>query len=60
MSEPAEHPANVTPLRRRGPTARYRILLAIEAAGGGAGRHVRDLAEGLALRNHNVCIVYSP
>jgi glycosyltransferase involved in cell wall biosynthesis len=60
MSEPVERPAKVTPLRRNGPAARYRVLLALEAAGGGAGRHVRDLAEGLTQRNHNVCIVYSP
>jgi glycosyltransferase involved in cell wall biosynthesis len=46
-------------MRRQRPSARYRIVLALEAAGGGAGRHVLDLAEGLALRNHNVCIVYS-
>jgi len=44
----------------RGLATRYRILLVLEAAGGGAGRHVLDLAGGLALRNHNTCVIYSP
>jgi glycosyltransferase involved in cell wall biosynthesis len=39
---------------------RLRVLLVLEAAGGGTGRHVIDLAEGLIKRNHNVCLVYSP
>lgn len=39
---------------------RLHILLILEAAGGGAGRHVIDLARGLLRRNHNVCLVYSP
>jgi len=41
------------------PHSRLRVLLAMEAAGGGAGRHVLDLAEGLLRRNHDVCLVYS-
>jgi glycosyltransferase involved in cell wall biosynthesis len=52
--------ANVGPPPGAGVKPRYRILLAIEAAGGGAGRHVIDLAAGLIRRNHNVCLVYSP
>jgi glycosyltransferase involved in cell wall biosynthesis len=60
MSEPVQQTKKVTPIRRNSPSRRYRILLAIEAAGGGAGRHVLDLADGLRLRNHNVCVVYSP
>ena len=39
---------------------RLRVLLVLEAAGGGAGRHVLDLARGLLRRNHNVCLVWSP
>ncbi|MDH3510617.1 MAG: glycosyltransferase [Gammaproteobacteria bacterium] len=39
---------------------RLRVLLAMEAAGGGAARHVLDLAEGLLHRDHEVCLVYSP
>lgn len=42
------------------PGRRLRVLLVIEAAGGGSGRHVLDLAAGLLRRNHNVCLVYSP
>jgi len=38
---------------------RLRVLLVIEAAGGGTGRHVIDLARGLSKRNHNVCLAYS-
>lgn len=37
-----------------------RILLATEAAGGGVGRHVVDLALGLLDRGHQVTVVYSP
>ncbi len=50
--------ANTTSAEAAG--TRLRILLALEAAGGGAGRHVHDLAAGLLRRNHNVCLVYSP
>lgn len=42
------------------PGTRLRILLAMEAAGGGAARHVLDLAEGLLHRDHEVCLIYSP
>lgn len=42
------------------PGTRLRVLLAMEAAGGGAARHVLDLAAGLLGRNHDVCLVYSP
>lgn len=38
---------------------RLRVLIAMEAAGGGAARHVIDLAEGLLKRNHEVLLVYS-
>jgi len=41
------------------PGTRLRVMLAMEAAGGGAGRHVLDLAEGLLSRDHEVCLVYS-
>jgi glycosyltransferase involved in cell wall biosynthesis len=37
-----------------------RILLVLEAAGGGAGRHVVDLASGLLARGHDVTLIYSP
>lgn len=38
---------------------RLRILLAMEASGGGVARHVLDLAEGLLHRDHEVLLVYS-
>ncbi len=41
------------------PGTRLRVLLAMEAAGGGVGRHVLDLAEGLLRRDHDVCLIYS-
>jgi glycosyltransferase involved in cell wall biosynthesis len=37
-----------------------KILLVLEAALGGSGRHVLDLAEGLLTRRHEVNLVYSP
>ncbi len=37
-----------------------KILLLLEAALGGTGRHILDLAEGLLGRNHEVHLVYSP
>jgi glycosyltransferase involved in cell wall biosynthesis len=40
--------------------SKLRVLLAIEAAGGGAGRHVVDLALGLLDRGHQVTVVYCP
>lgn len=52
--------ASVTPIRRQPGPERLRILLVLEAAGGGAGRHVMDLATGLLRLNHNVCLVYAP
>jgi glycosyltransferase involved in cell wall biosynthesis len=36
-----------------------RILLVLEACGGGAGRHVLDLAEGLVSRGQEVHVVWS-
>lgn len=36
-----------------------RVLLAVESAGSGAGRHVVDLAAGLLQRHHQVCLAYS-
>ncbi|MGB0920716.1 MAG: glycosyltransferase [Alphaproteobacteria bacterium] len=36
------------------------VLLVIEAADGGCGLHVLDLAAGLAKRGHKVTLVYSP
>lgn len=37
-----------------------KILLIVEAALGGSGRHVLDLAEGLLARGNQVHLVYSP
>lgn len=37
-----------------------RILQVVEAAGGGVGRHVLDLSEGLLDRGHEVHVTYSP
>ena len=37
-----------------------RILLVLEACGGGTGRHVVDLARGLLARGHEVSLRYSP
>ena len=39
---------------------RLRILIALETAGGGSGRHVIDLTEGLTKRGHHVVVAYSP
>jgi glycosyltransferase involved in cell wall biosynthesis len=39
---------------------RLRVLLVVEAAGGGTGRHVLDLAGGLAARGCEVHLLYSP
>jgi len=60
MSAPVDSAASVTTLPGPGKAVRCRILLVVESAGGGVGRHVLDLAAGLALRNHKVCIAYSP
>lgn len=37
-----------------------RILIVLEAAGGGVGRHVTDLANGLLARGHAVHLIYAP
>jgi len=37
-----------------------KILMVVEASGGGVGRHVLDLAAGLTERQHQVHIIYSP
>jgi aspartate aminotransferase-like enzyme len=37
----------------------WRVLLVLETSGGGAGRHVIDLARGLSDRGHEVHVVYS-
>lgn len=39
---------------------RLRIALILETSGGGSGRHVLDLANGLAMRNHHVTVIWSP
>jgi glycosyltransferase involved in cell wall biosynthesis len=43
------------PKRRRTP----RVLMVVESAGGGTGRHVLDLSEGLADRGCDVHVIYS-
>ena len=45
--------------RIRRPSPSLRILLVVESAGGGTGRHVLDLAEGLAQRDCDVHVAYS-
>jgi glycosyltransferase involved in cell wall biosynthesis len=42
------------------PELRLRILLVLEAAGAGVGRHVVDLVSGLLARGHVVDVIYSP
>ena len=37
-----------------------RILQVVEASGGGVGRHVLDLSEGLAREGHDVHLLYAP
>lgn len=37
-----------------------KIALILETSGGGSGRHVLDLAEGLVARGHAVTVVWSP
>lgn len=39
---------------------RLRALLVLEASGGGTGRHVLELSQGLAARDWEVHVVYSP
>jgi glycosyltransferase involved in cell wall biosynthesis len=36
-----------------------RVLMVVESAAGGTGRHVLDLAEGMGERGHDVHVVYS-
>jgi len=43
----------------RSEAERLRIVLLLEAAGGGAGRHVLDLARALVDRGHEVHLLYS-
>lgn len=38
----------------------YRIALVSEACGGGIGKHVLDIAEGMAAADHDVLLAYSP
>ncbi len=56
--------ATLVPIRGTSPsttvTDRLSVLLVTEAAGGGAGRHVADLAEGLKASGHRVTIAYAP
>ena len=49
--------ANVWP--KVTPPAPLRVLMVVESAGAGTGRHVLDLAEGLSLRGHEVHVAYS-
>jgi glycosyltransferase involved in cell wall biosynthesis len=42
------------------PARPLRVLLVVESAGGGTGRHVLDLAGGLAARGCEVHLLYSP
>lgn len=37
-----------------------KIILALEPSGGGSGRHVLDLAEGLAQQGQSVTVIWSP
>jgi glycosyltransferase involved in cell wall biosynthesis len=39
--------------------ATFRVLLVVESSGGGTGRHVLDLAEGLTQRGADVHVIYS-
>lgn len=63
---PARTPAADGRARRRASPAgvtggpRLRVLLIAEACGAGVGRHVLDLAEGLAERGCEVHLIYSP
>lgn len=42
-----------------GPEGMLRVVLVCEAAGGGVGKHVLDIAEGLPSRGFDVLVVYS-
>ena len=37
-----------------------RVLMVVESCGGGTGRHVLDLSEGLLERGYDVHLIYSP
>lgn len=39
---------------------KLKVLLMTEAAGSGVGRHILDLAHGLAIAGHDVHLLYSP
>lgn len=61
MATPAPTAANSanTTSAEAAAAPRLKVLLALEATGGGAGRHVRDLAAGLLQRGHRVSLAYS-
>lgn len=42
------------------PESRLKILLVLESAGAGVGRHVIDLISGLLIKGHAVDVIYSP
>jgi glycosyltransferase involved in cell wall biosynthesis len=58
-----DRPAPAAPARTIAPSRdavrSLRILLLVESAGGGTGRHVLDLADGLIARGHDVHVIYS-
>jgi glycosyltransferase involved in cell wall biosynthesis len=59
---PADLAADPIPSRREtapGETASLRVLMVVESAGAGTGRHVLDLAEGLQQRGVEVHVIYS-
>lgn len=58
MSDAAVHLEAEPPVRADAQA--LRVLLVVEAAGGGTGRHVLDLASGLCRRGHAVSLVYCP
>ncbi len=61
-SKPSVTHAGVGPdIRRRGriDARAMRVLMVVESAAGGTGRHVLDLAEGMAARGHDVHVIYS-
>lgn len=52
------HQLSDTPIPTK--SEKFRILLMTEAAGSGVGRHILDLASGLALGGHEIHLLYSP
>ncbi len=54
------HGPGAPPLRVRPADRALRVLLVSEAAGGGVGRHVLDLAQGLLTAGHRVDVAWSP